>query len=533
MGRRHTVSTVARPGTLRYTAVVLAALLLTVGMAAAAAGPVDAGFEGASLESGPYETVEPAVSLSRVEDFLAAFQANYRPGDYEQHGVNVAAAALIAAQNMLAPSVTFAEELSWNDFTELSIELAAGVELPLVSSTAAAELDLATFDLTANRLAQRHALQAAHAAHLVDLIHLSAVTWARRLVDDVLRQTEALGLTWLSERAVIPSAAGNGAAGSEVAYSGRADSRATGSGVAARPLHAYVAPEERMAFAAYQRVAAADEWLREQYRALSRRLSDSVGRPPSALHAPGVDELASYLALKATPSPTPKQCQATSPLVEEARLRREQNLAQDALKALPEFSLALSANVDYTLGPWSTTATQVARLGAALQNGASGAVALEGRLLLPDRWPLGGNVGIEVTPSGASQRVSLAWPPPPAPSQVPVDRDRELDRELAAVAADLRESSRAHQQAVRERAQLEQRLRWALLDATPTLSAAEVDVLLAVAAAEPTLRLPALTDTAATASTAFEFAELRVEHVFARAAELTALVHYLASCGRL
>ncbi len=470
-------------------------------------------------------TLEPSNALSAL---LAAFEASYQPPEHEAAAWRVARATLERSENGLSPRLALAQELEWDEFDALSLELGLDLEVPLLSPKARAEQELAEVDLAVQLQAGRASRAQAKASFIVDLAGLATIDWAEQLVSAARLRIDGLG--W----------------GSSPPHTG------------------YVPPAERELFKAAQRLHDTAQWLAQESRTLRLRLTRSIGSPADELMRPQLrdielflhtlsGELADQLAAPTTASRGPVRgepptasdsgaCYASSPLVAAARLRHAQNLANDTAQATPDYEVGLSAHLGYAVTPWSGASRVGAGLGAGAGVGGelNGAVRIEGRYLLPESWPLAGSVSVEAGLEGLEQRLELSWPPLPRPGDDPVDRERQLANELEDVASHLLAARRAWLAAQEDKNRLARDLSWLLVDASPGIAEAALQRQLEAALTSPALgavkgarSAGAGGEVPADERLLLESVELRLQYAFARLAELTALTDYLVACGHL
>lgn len=212
-------------------------------------------------------------------------------------------------------------------------------------------------------------------------------------------------------------------------------------------------------------------------------------------------------------------------------------MVHDELRSSTDYSFALIADLDYAFVPWSTSAAGSAAV-AGNDTRAAGdldvSISLEARIPLPDSWPLAGSSTFSVGPERLEQSLNIAWPPLPTPKLVPVDREQELIIELADLLVELRALESAYTQAVDDRKLAERRLAWAVIDAAPTLSPDSLQVAVAKALSRPELEfLPLVNGAFTTTERALFLVELRIQHLFASVAEVSARTHFLSACGEL
>lgn len=452
-----------------------------------------------------------AQALAELDEYLAVFERSYRPPDHELAALRVAEAALTGARHGSSPRLTLGQELDWDDFSTVTLGLETGVELPLISSSAAAETELAELDLQVSRHAQRLSFAEAKANLLVDLAHLATITWARLLVADAVRLVESAGTRWSMDSDL-----------------------------------GYVPPAERDAFDSVQRLFDTQLWLDQQSEALHRRLARTLSLAPEDIQPPSLDDLGRYLDSASGSLADPENhpaaaavpgCFEASPLVAAARLRHAQSVAHDALLDLPEYTLGLSARLGYAFGPWPRSPSAGGfGSSAAAQGDFNGAIAIEARYAVPEGWPLAGDLTVSVRPRGLEQSLDLAWPPLPRPRPVEVDRDRELATELENIAVDLTNLQRARLLAHDDRLRVERQLSWAVIDLDPAIDEPTLRHLLTLAVTSTAVGIlgRAPVDAApADMLPELELAELRLQLAFARLAEITAQVEYLSACGSL
>lgn len=488
-----------RPERGRSSGRLLAArLVIVVVFATTTTGPVQA-----SQPAAPPDGVADLAPLHTVEQYLSAFESNYVPPEHELAAWHVAEAAASRSANELGPRLWLTQGLEWATFSELSLDLNLGVELPLLSPTADAAHDLAQVDLASQRQSRLISRSEAKASLLVDLANLATLDWAQQLLGAALLRTAEV---------VVGQANDDG----------------------------YVAAEDRELHKALERLRDTARWLDQQTQAVYRRLGRSLDRPATTLAIPRLTDIDDHLNAAAQ-SLSPATCAQKSPLIAAARWRHRQNVASDTLDAAPHYEIGVSARVGYSLAP--TIGAQVgaavgATVGAATPatSGAafSAAIRLEGRYLLPESWPVAGSLGVGASPAGLDQRWELSWPPPARPARVVSDRQRQLAEELEDVAADL-QALRSEWLAAREdQERLERELSWLLVDVSPGTDESTVRRWLEAALESPTMDAwPEAAPAAAGIAPQLDSVELRLQIAFERLAELTARARYLAACGSL
>lgn len=455
-------------------------------------------------DTGSEQPSEVRKPLSTVAEILATFDEQYRPETFEQESLNAAKAMLSAAKRAQLPSGTFSERLSWDDYSALTLEFGASVELPLLSTTAPLELELAELDLTARQLTLGSARADARAALLLDIASLSAWRWAFELTSDALAAIGHLDHSWLEES--------NASSG-------------------------YVPPETREAFDQYLKLQEAHAWFEGQVEEVERRLERELARPVKDLRLPSLEDVDDYLSEIAPRKPEPIRCRLAAPRAHQAEIRSKAAVVHDELRSSTDYTVALIAELDYAFAPWPRSAAGSAAV-AGNDSWAAGdldvAISLEAHIPLPASWPLAGNATFSVAPERMEQGLNIAWPPLPTSKLVPVDREEERRIELADLLLELRALERAYSQSVDDRKLAARRLTWAVIDVAPTLSPDSLHAAVARALSRPVLEFSPLADGGfATTERALFLVELRIQHLFASIAELSARTYFLSACGEL
>lgn len=377
---------------------------------------------------GRAESRDPDLATApTLAELLADLERFFEPSGFVALPLADAGVALARAEQRTGPAVSLGETVvaSWRGATELRVD--ARLALPLYSTSAPREIEIARAGLVAAQVELAAERSAVKAAFLGDL-------YAAALFTELLTQLDSALAALVSAYPVLNDAADNAAAATLT------DRMAIENASAAQDLRAYLAA---------QLAAIADRVDRARVRG-TRAAFDAWAITPL------LPELRAILAPRAALSDS--ACLADAPAAAVARARHQQATLASDLRSVADFSLQLTASASLS------TAT-----------GVTGFAALSAELLLPAASPLTGTGSLVVDPESATQRLELRWPAPPAAQVVAGDPARDLALALDDVLWARRSAVVAVERAERERDLAALRLQWFVADAADPRSTAEAD----------------------------------------------------------
>lgn len=445
-------------------------------------------------------TVHAAFGAGVLAPLLARFDAAYvPPGHLEAEADDLAHVARSQAA-ALAPRLTLEERLDWTNYTELTLDLSIGAELPLYNSRSPirAELQEHRFRSLTERAAIVRALSRAQFSSNV-------LTFA--LVTELAASAEA-------------AISGLEAVVGRVPADLQAASR--------------LAPRERDLLTLHRSAAALAESMTAHSARLMTALTRAVSEPDLRL-VPSFDE--AYFGVEHV-APTLEVCLRSGPEAHTARSLVEQRLLAARVESTPDLDVSLFAS-GAVRSSLSAGGTPPHRQGAAV-NGGEARVGVTARLGLPEAWGVGGGLGTTLASSGASQSLRVTWPPSEPRSAGAVigsggiDRtldaldplegedaiDLELTYELERISADISRLLMAEREAKRAVEDAELKLAWFLVDVGAAPSSADPSTPpdpLDVPLEDPVLRVRALGH--------------RADVGFARLGWLTSVIDVQVACG--
>lgn len=400
-------------------------------------------------------------------DLLAAFDAAYEPpAELKDAAFQVAVLGRHAQLDSL-PSLTLSERVTWADYDRLLLDVDLSVQLPLFRSKAAPLAALQTQRLLL--LAAETALVKVEARNqfITDLLALALLRGMEADAAAALEQLRIAGWsppTALSEALALP-------------------------------------PHQRDLLAAYWRVAGLLSFASSQLPIVEHRVATAL----KAEHAPQrLPAFAEFLAAATPAAPDQRQCTASWPLEQQARLTHQQQLSEAQVRNTVDLRLDLNAGTAYRNGGLSAT------------------LGIEARLPLPTASPVSGQLGLAAHQGGVDQTLRLSWPAQPASSRHVADKEllATLEQELRSIQLNLDAARRATTAAASEVEATELQLLWAAIDlgGMPTdIDLADAKELASAASAEPFAELHLL--------------PLRADLAFARLTLTERLLELQLLCG--
>lgn len=373
-----------------------------------------------------------------LTDLLAAFDQNYAPSAQLQDTEWQVATLRQQLEHEALPRLAFTERVTWNEFSQLGLELDLSATVPLYRSRSEPLTALQAQRELLNRTEAGFARQEARNRFTRDLLALALLRQVHQYLTAALHGATAAG--WQQPR--------------------RAEDALT------------LSPELRELALVYGGVESVQLVVQQQVLELERQVADALGASGPPGDVPTFEALASH----ALPSPTPlSTCLARSPLLKQADHHHDLVALELAAQNALDVRVELHGGLHYAAGAGGFGSFG----GSPNQLGAT--IGLEARVPLPATWPVGGQLGLTLDPARAEQSLRLNWPPPEPLARPRTAEELAAAREIerAAVVRELRTALEAAEAAAAEVHLAEVQLLWAAADlhgsaASATGSAADL-----------------------------------------------------------